>query len=148
MTNIEKMFKELVLSVDKDDTFFGLLRYLTKLGFTNTLHAEVPDRGDGYKGKIDIIAQRNDLKLAIMLDNLEPRLKSINKLKSIPPGFVKVIICRKVAPYKKIKDFHFVYPRFLKGDLIESLPENKPVLIQKRKAKKTRDFEKKFRLIK
>lgn len=124
---IKEMFDELVLSANKDDTFFTLLRFLNKRGFRCDLHVLIPDRGDGKKGKIDIIATKNNTKLAIMLDNKEPRIKSINKLKQMPSNYIKCIICRIVGVYRKVKNFHFIYPRHLKAPLVKKI-DNKDFL--------------------
>jgi hypothetical protein len=150
---IKNMFDELVLSEDKDDTFFTLLRFFNKRGFSCELHVLIPDRGDGNKGRIDIIATKDDTKLAIMLDNTKPRVKSVKKLQLLTDNYIKCIICRVVGVYQKIKDFHIVYPRHLKKSVKpiivkEFLPKPKPILVKKGNPKKPRDFEKKFRLIK
>ena len=150
---IKKMFDELVLSEDRDDTFFTLLRFFNKRGFSCECHVLIPDRGDGKKGKIDIIATKDDTKMAIMLDNTKPRVKSVQKLQLLSDDYIKCIICRVVGVYRKIKDFHMIYPRHLKKSVKpivvkECQPEPKPIVVKKVKPKKPRDFEKKFRLIK
>lgn len=41
----------------------------------------VDDRGDGYRGRVDLVAQANGLTVGIELDNWSPRAKSLHKLR-------------------------------------------------------------------
>ncbi|MCK9320000.1 hypothetical protein [Methanoculleus sp.] len=138
---IPELFERLVLTDNAKIAHYETVKYLENLGFECQKEYRVPDRGDGRSGRIDIIAFKGNLQIAIEIDRLSPRAKSIYKLKELPDGFIKCVICRKVAKYRKVKDFHFIYPSFVK----ECPPELKRTWVKKKKVKK--NFEKKFRLI-
>lgn len=61
----------------------------------------VPDRGDGKKGRIDIVFNYRGEKIPIELDRISPRSKSIFKIRSYNPHNCFVITR---SPYK-IKRF-------------------------------------------
>jgi hypothetical protein len=52
-------------------------------GFTVKREYVVPNRGDGYRGRLDLMAWRDDLTLAVELDNCSMRSKSLLKLASV-----------------------------------------------------------------
>lgn len=140
---VDKLFNQLVLTDNANLAHKETVSYLEKLGFCCQHEYRVSDRGDGRSGRIDIIAIKGDLKLAIEIDRKSPRAKSIYKLKTLPPEFIKCVICRKISKYRKLNDFHFIYPI----DLLECPSELKRTW-KKPPKKKKKYFEKKLRLIK
>ena len=44
----------------------------------------VKDRGDGRRGKIDLVAKKDNLIIAVEIDRLTPRQKSIYKISNYP----------------------------------------------------------------
>lgn len=69
--------------------------YLTENGFEWKAEVHVPERGDGYAGRVDLIAQRGTSeKYAIEIDWLSPREKSIVKLRQLDESFSKIILLR------------------------------------------------------
>jgi len=56
-------------------------RQLLALGWSVEREFEVPDRGDGKSGRIDLVVTAPH-RIAIELDYLEPRVKSLMKLKT------------------------------------------------------------------
>lgn len=55
----------------------------------------VADRGDGRKGRIDIVAWADGITYAIEIDRLSPRKKSIYKLEHYPANH-RLIVMREV----------------------------------------------------
>ena len=84
------------LSVDNDSWKCNqqVREYLAKMGFECKAEIPVPDRGDGHAGRIDLTATRGDEKYAIEIDYLNPREKSIFKLRHLAGSFSKVILLR------------------------------------------------------
>ncbi len=58
----------------------------------------VSDRGDGRKGRVDLVYYIDDKMIAIEMDRLKPRIKSIFKLKQIKSADERYIITR--SPFK------------------------------------------------
>ncbi|NER80387.1 MAG: hypothetical protein F6K42_12580 [Leptolyngbya sp. SIO1D8] len=56
---------------------------LARLGYEVHREFEVPDRGDGRRGKVDLVIIREDCWIGIELDNQSAREKSIQKLESL-----------------------------------------------------------------
>ena len=56
--------------------------FLQKDGYSVIKEVKVPNRGDGRKGKIDIVAEINNEKTAIEIDWISPRKKSLFKLEN------------------------------------------------------------------
>lgn len=67
---------------------------LTEVGFVVVTEYEVPDRGDGRAGRIDLVATRNGVVVAIEVDRVEARDKSLRKLASLP-DVLKVLVLRE-----------------------------------------------------
>jgi hypothetical protein len=61
-------------------------------GYNCVLEFPIADRGDGRRGRIDILAEKNGLKFAIEFDNAACRNKSVFKL--LRTGFLKIILLR------------------------------------------------------
>jgi hypothetical protein len=61
-------------------------------GYNCVLEFPIADRGDGRRGRIDILAEKNGLKFAIEFDNAACRNKSVFKL--LQTDFLKIILLR------------------------------------------------------
>ncbi len=57
--------------------------WLAEQGFTVCYAVPVADRGDGHRGFVDLVAQRQALRLAIEVDGRAPRRKSVIKLRQV-----------------------------------------------------------------
>ena len=57
-----------------------VVEYLNNLGYKCEIEFKVQNRGDGRSGRIDIVAYKDSIKLAIEVDRMSPRNKSIFKL--------------------------------------------------------------------
>lgn len=70
---------------------------LAASGFSCTREFEVGDRGDGRPGRLDLLAERTGLTLAIEIDRKTPRQKSIHKLRQpgVPENAYRVILLRE-----------------------------------------------------
>lgn len=68
---------------------------LKSLGFEVRKDVVVPNRGDGRKGLIDIIAVRGSEVLAIELDWHTPRLKSLFKIQHYKSATGRAVVCRE-----------------------------------------------------
>lgn len=68
---------------------------LKKLGFTVRQNVIVPNRGDGFRGKVDIVAERGNERAAIELDAATPREKSIFKVKQVTGATLRLVYCRR-----------------------------------------------------
>lgn len=134
------MFNNLVLTDYAKTTHNEIVSYLSNRGFHCEIEFKVPDRGDGRGGRVDVVAIKDDFKIAIEIDRRSPRLKSIYKLKSLPLEFARCVICRKTGNYRKVNDFHFIYPIRVNECPSELVRQWKP-------KKKKKNYEKKYRLI-
>lgn len=67
---------------------------LTGLGFACRREVQVPDRGDGHTGRLDLLAERNGERIAFEFDRAVPRLKSVHKLATVE-GAAKVVVTRE-----------------------------------------------------
>ena len=66
---------------------------LSGLGLSVRREVRVEDRGDGRPGKLDLVADGHGLKIALELDRLEPREKSLWKLRRFDG--VRVVVLRE-----------------------------------------------------
>lgn len=57
---------------------------LEDIGFSCNVEVPVPDRGDGRSGNIDVVAIRDGVTIALELDRVSPREKSLFKLQNFP----------------------------------------------------------------
>lgn len=69
--------------------------WLKGRGYSCTLEVPVADRGDGRTGRIDLVAERDDIRVAIEIDRESPREKSLFKLRQF--DCAKVVIVRDGA---------------------------------------------------
>ena len=74
----------------EDSTAIGLLA----LGYSVKHNFLVPDRGDGYRGKVDFVAWRWDGIIALELDREKPRKKSIWKVQQVRDTTTRLVYCR------------------------------------------------------
>ena len=65
-------------------------------GFNVQPEVPVADRGDGRSGRVDLVARRGGLTVAIEIDKTEPKAKSIVKLRQIPNA-VRIVVIRGVG---------------------------------------------------
>jgi hypothetical protein len=66
---------------------------LSELGFACDREVRVGDRGDGRPGRLDLVAERDGVRIAFELDDRSPREKSVTKLRSVT-GAARVIVLR------------------------------------------------------
>ncbi len=83
------------LKVDDDATLAHkqAMDLLEQNGYVCQKEYYVPNRGDGQRGRIDIVAARGDETVAIEFDHLTPREKSIFKLRQMQNA-IKIILLR------------------------------------------------------
>lgn len=74
-----------------EDTAYHLLR---GLGFDVLRQVVVPDRGDGRRGRVDLVAYKETALIAIELDRCWPRKKSIFKVQQIKNATTQLVYCR------------------------------------------------------
>src|SRR5712692_9641792 len=72
-----------------------IARWLESNSFSFEWEVRVPDRGDGRSGRVDLVARRPGLTLAIEIDKAAPKPKSIIKIRQIPDA-VRVVALRGV----------------------------------------------------
>lgn len=70
-------------------------RLLRIIGYTIHRQFVVENRGDGYRGKIDIIAVKPPVLAAIELDAYVPRKKSIFKVRQVKDATMRLVYCRR-----------------------------------------------------
>jgi len=63
-------------------------------GFKVKREVLVPQRGDGRRGRIDIVAERGAETVALELDRRQPRLKSVRKLMCLGSCSLKAVVVR------------------------------------------------------
>lgn len=80
---VRAAFEALQVPDDAKTTHALVSSTLSELGFDVKNEYPVPDRGDGRNGRIDVFAEKNGYRLAIEIDRLSPRQKSVIKLKSL-----------------------------------------------------------------
>lgn len=66
---------------------------LSEIGFTCQREVQVDERGDGHGGRVDLVAERGDERIAFEFDRSTPRQKSIRKLAGVQ-GAVRVVVLR------------------------------------------------------
>lgn len=77
---IYDLFSGITVTDDATTAHNEIVVWLESNGFNCKKEYPVADRGDGYGGRIDIFATRGDEMLAIEIDRITPRQKSITKL--------------------------------------------------------------------
>lgn len=70
---------------------------MEKIGYEVKREFLVPNRGDGRRGKIDIVGRRNNEIVAIELDHVSARAKSLYKIKHFKPATARLVVCREVG---------------------------------------------------
>lgn len=66
---------------------------LVALGFACDREVLVADRGDGQRGRLDLVARRGEERIAVELDSHTPRAKSVTKLRGVRDA-ARVIVLR------------------------------------------------------
>ena len=95
------LFKGLEITNHAKTAQMEAVSYLEKLGFTCQIEHYVKDRGDGKRGRIDIIAKKNGKTIAIEFDNKTPRKKSLYKLNHFDADFKFVLLRGGEKQYKE-----------------------------------------------
>ncbi len=101
------MFNNLVVTDHAKTAQNEIVKHLKSLGYKCVSEYEVDNRGDGRVGRIDIVATKDDIKLAIEVDNKSPRQKSINKLNSMT-NYHKIVILRNGNGNYRLGDIYVV----------------------------------------
>lgn len=65
---------------------------LKQLGFAVRDEYPVENRGDGRKGNVDVVAERDGFRLAIEIDRSTPRKKSVIKLKAVADCYRLILL--------------------------------------------------------
>lgn len=73
---------------------------MEKQGWKVKRNFVVPNRGDGRRGKIDIVARRESECVAIELDHVEARAKSLFKLRNFTEATARLVVVRYHEPTK------------------------------------------------
>lgn len=85
-----------------EDTACHLIR---GLGYSVRRQVIVPNRGDGMRGRVDIVAEKPFALLAIELDRCIPRKKSIFKVRQIPNATMRLVYCRCAVSESRMQRF-------------------------------------------
>lgn len=80
--------------VSASDFCLSLAQSLSELGYEVIREVKVGERGDGRTGRVDIVASRDGLRVAIECDRKTPRMKSIVKLGRVAAD-VRLVVCRE-----------------------------------------------------
>lgn len=67
------------------------------LGYSVFRQFCVPDRGDGRRGYVDIVLVRPFVLVALELDRVKPRKKSIFKVQQVAGATTRLVYCRQVS---------------------------------------------------
>ena len=67
---------------------------LSEIGFACEREVAVDERGDGHAGRVDLVAERGEERLAIEFDRASPRAKSIKKLSQVSDA-LRVVVLRE-----------------------------------------------------
>jgi hypothetical protein len=67
---------------------------LVALRFSCRREVVVPERGDGLRGRLDLVAERHGVRIAFELDDRTPRRKSITKLLAAAECHFRVLVLR------------------------------------------------------
>lgn len=84
------------------DTACLLLR---GLGYCVDREVLVPNRGDGKRGRVDIVAAKPFILIAIELDHTIPRRKSIFKVQQIKGATMRLVYCRRAANEARVRKY-------------------------------------------
>lgn len=101
------MLKNLKVTDDSKMAQREVVSYLDSIGFSCKTEVKVPLKEKGKSGRIDIIVKKEKLTMAIELDRLNPRKKSIRKLKENEFD-VKIILCRGGNKSYKIDNIYIL----------------------------------------
>jgi hypothetical protein len=116
----EKIFDGLTVPDDAKAAHDKITEWLGNLGYDCHKEIWVDDRGDGRRGRIDIVASNNAHTLAIEIDRLTPREKSVFKLKQVN-GVIRIILLRGTSEKQSIPEIQAVL-----GIPLESEEERTP----------------------
>lgn len=73
---------------------------LERRGWRVEREVVVGDRGDGRRGKVDLVASQAGYRVGIELDNRSPRAKSVHKLRALSCDERLVVLRVRSAPYR------------------------------------------------
>ena len=105
--DIIELFKGIIITDHAKTAQYEIADHLRKNGYDVELEYPISNRGDGRGGRIDIVATNQSDKLAIEVDRSSPRLKSMEKLKSMD-GYVKIVLLRN-GNYKFMREGVLIY---------------------------------------
>lgn len=110
---MEQEIERVLKSVTRRDTAEGFRKAcvaaLRKSGWSVAGEIEVPDRGDGRRGRVDLCAERDGVVVGIELDRMTPRHKSALKL--LCRSWIRVIAIREAGGERRdYEGVHVVYP--------------------------------------
>lgn len=71
---------------------------LRSLGWRVYREVPVRDRGDGRRGRVDLVALRGGEVIAIEVDGQNPRQKSVHKLRQVPRATFRLVLLRNAKP--------------------------------------------------
>ena len=105
---INELFADLEVDDNAKIAQNQLCEYLAKRGYKCEKEYFVLDRGDCYHGYIDVVADKENERLAIEFDRRSPRKKSLIKLKSISATH-KIVLLRGTSKCY-IEDEIIIFP--------------------------------------
>lgn len=110
MGNVSELVREVMGDLRSDHAvyadaardFHGEVEAMLRVegGWSVRREVVVQDRGDGRRGKIDLVATKDGRTVAIELDCRSPRAKSLRKLEAFNAHERIVILRRPLAPSK------------------------------------------------
>lgn len=116
----ESVFDGLTIPDNAKAAHDKVIEWLTGLGYDCQREVYVDDRGDGRRGRIDLVAINDKHMLAIEIDQLTPREKSVFKLKQVD-GFIKIILLRGITNHQSIPGIDFIIAIPLENDTNEAI---------------------------
>lgn len=89
-----KSYLESIPLLHADELHAKVLFDLKAMGYQVKRDYLIQNRGDGRRGKLDVLATRDDEVIALELDHATPRRKSILKVNNCPNATARIIVCR------------------------------------------------------
>lgn len=103
----EGLFDDLIVPDNAKQAHDLVIERLENRGYLCEREYTVKDRGDGRVGRIDVLARKEAHILAIEIDRLTPRDKSVFKLRQVPNA-EKIILLRGGIADEFIGDIHVI----------------------------------------
>lgn len=102
-----KLFGKLRVTDDATEAHHQLCAFLKKNGYACLTEHLVPSRGDKRPGRIDVVATKDGVTVAIEFDKRSPRAKSLYKLRNFNAD-IKVVLLRGGRSNYRIGDIGII----------------------------------------